>query len=101
MDFSDWLKQKGQSCSGTDRPHVLSAGDDVDGWRVLAYLAYGGTSEVYRATRQGVVAALKIARNPDQPHIAERFAREADLLRRIDSPYFAKTYGHGVWSGRP
>ena len=101
MDFGDWLNRKGQACTGTGRPHLLSVGGEVAGWRILSYLAYGGTSEVYRVTRDGTVAALKIARDPDLPHIAERFEREADLLRRLDSPYFAKYFCHGTWQGRP
>ena len=101
MDFSDWLKRKGQACTGAERPHLLSVHDEVDGWRIHAYLAYGGTSEVYRVMRNGTIAALKIARDPDLPHITERFEREADLLRRLDSPYFAKYLCHGVWQGRP
>lgn len=100
MDFADWLKQKGQTYSDARR-HILAADDVVGGWRVLAYLAYGGTAEVYRVERDGVVAALKIARDPDQPHIAERFQREADLLRALSSPYFARFHGAGIQDGRP
>jgi len=101
VDFTDWLKEKGPSCADAQALHILSPGDEVGGWRILAYLAYGGTAEVYRAERDGEVAALKIARDPDQPRIAERFAREAGLLRSLHSPYFAKFFDAGMRDGRP
>lgn len=101
MDFTDWLKEKGPSCADAQALHILSPGDEVGGWRILAYLAYGGTAEVYRAERDGEVAALKIARDPDQPRIAERFDREAGLLRSLHSPYFAKFFDAGMRDGRP
>ena len=65
-DISTWLRQKAPSLTNL-HTHILIAGGIVDRWHVCSFLGQGGTSEVYRVTQGDIEAALKIARNPEEP----------------------------------
>ena len=100
MEIESWLREKGADCS-TELVPSLVPGDVVSGWMIRAHLATGGTAEVYRVERDGDEAALKIAREIEQPRVDDRFAREADLLRALDDPAFPKFITQGFHAGRP
>lgn len=99
-DISNWLLKKGPTLANL-HAHLLIAGEEVDGWRVCSFLGQGGTSEVYRVVKDDVEAALKIARDAEQPDIASRFEREAQLLQQLHSPHFPTYFGAGVYGEHP
>ena len=60
-------------------------GDSLDGWQLDALLGQGGMGLVFRATRNGQVAALKIlnAQLSGHPDFIDRFKREIKALIRL------------------
>jgi serine/threonine protein kinase len=74
----------------------------VDGWRIAALVARGGSGEVYRAvhTETGQVAALKILHRDDDV-ARTRFALEIRLLSENSSPFLPAFFGAGEYMGRP
>ena len=76
---------------------MLSPGERVGTYEVVAFVGAGGMGEVYRAhdTRLGRVVALKIL--PDtllqHPEALARFRREAQLLASLNHPHIAVVYG--------
>jgi YVTN family beta-propeller protein len=68
-------------------------------------LGRGAMGEVYRATdtATGMTVALKLlyAHLASDPAYRERFAREAELASRIDSPHVVKVLGYGIRDERP
>ena len=92
-------------------PPILSDGQFVGDWRIVAFLGRGGSGEVYRVVethgaREGraparpQAAALKIlARNTDTARA--RFLREASLLATMDNPAFPRFLAQGEVDGRP
>ena len=74
----------------------------VDGWRIAALVARGGSGEVYRAVHAetGQVAALKILHRDDDAARA-RFALEIRLLFENHGPFLPAFYGAGKYRGRP
>jgi hypothetical protein len=68
------------------------------GWKLGALLGRGGMGEVYRATRNDEVAAIKLL-HPiilgDPAHV-KRFEREAELARKVVSPYVARVIASGA-----
>ena len=81
-------------------PPILSDGQVVGGWRVVAFLGRGGSGEVYRVVFDSQTAALKIlARNTDTARA--RFLREVSLLAHTDNPAFPRFIAQGEVDGRP
>jgi len=74
----------------------------VGEWRVTAYLARGGSSEVYcaRHARLGTAAVLKVLRREGEAPRA-RFDRETAFLMENHHPAFPSFYGAGEEDGRP
>mgnify|MGYP001428888384 CR=1 FL=1 len=77
------------------------AGRDVGGWRLTELLGRGGMGVVFGAERErdGVRqrAALKLLSAPlFDPDVAARFAREAQVLARLDHPGICRLrdFGH-------
>lgn len=99
-DISTWLRQKAPALANL-HAHLLIAGEEVDGWRICSFLGQGGTSEVYKVARGDFEAALKIARDPEQPDISARFEREAQLLQKIHHHYFPTFFAAGTYADRP
>ncbi len=60
-------------------------GDTLDGWHLDALLGHGGMGQVFRASRNGQTAALKIlnANLSHNPTFIERFKREIKALIRL------------------
>ncbi|HYH95547.1 serine/threonine-protein kinase [Hyalangium sp.] len=81
-------------------PAYLPLGARVGPWCVRGWGGRGGYGTVYRverADREGSGSfALKLALQPKD----ERFAREAELLSRIQHPHVPSLYDHGVYSHR-
>lgn len=102
-EFTQWLARSGAACIADNAPHLLAADDALGAWRVVAYLARGGSAEVYRVVRpaDGQVGALKIARHPENPECTARFAREAELLQRLAGDGFPHLLDQGAHDCRP
>jgi serine/threonine-protein kinase len=83
------------------------AGEVVGPWRLLTPLGRGGMGVVWRAERcDGAFhreVALKLPLSgPSPARLAERFARERDILAALAHPHIARLYDAGVGSrGRP
>jgi len=96
-----------------DRPPALGppttgieAGDTVGPYRLERLLGRGGMGEVWLAMRTdgGLKrkVALKLPHVTWAPSLAERFARERDILSGLEHPNIARLYDAGVDSqGRP
>jgi len=87
---------------GFDEPWcLLPPGTEVDGWRVVKCHGQGAYGAIYRAVRIGHEGegpvALKMALYPWDP----RFAREGELLSRIQHPSVPRLLGRGVWRPAP
>jgi serine/threonine protein kinase len=87
------------------REHGLSGrllvGTDL---RLDARVGRGASALVYRATRAhgGPPLAVKVLHSRSKDSVRERFIREVEILRQIDSPWVVKAVGKGVLQdGRP
>ena len=84
----------------------LSPDDIVGPYRVLRELGTGGMGAVWLAERaDGVLKrqiALKLPRMAWIPGLAERMARERDILSSLEHPHIARLYDAGIdHKGRP
>ena len=72
---------------------------DEDSYKFVRLIGQGAHSRVYLAERledkQTVVLKVIDLQSVDDETVAKRFAREAELLSEIDSPYVVKFFGHG------
>ena len=76
-----------------------NAGGDDDNYKFVRLIGQGAHSRVYLAERiedkQTLVLKVIDLKSIDDETVAQRFAREAELLSEINSPYVVKFYGHG------
>lgn len=75
----------------------IDVGSEVAGYRLTAVLGVGGSGTVYRAERDGAVVALKLL-NAEHAHDEgerARFAREADVVRRLAHPHVVSLIDYG------
>ncbi len=76
-----------------------SDGGDTDGYKFVRLIGQGAHSRVYLAERlrdqQTMVLKILNLEGIDDPSFVKRFAREADLIASIDSPYVIKFFDHG------
>lgn len=76
-----------------------TAGGDEGNYKFVRLIGQGAHSRVYLAERmedkQTLVLKVIDLKSIDDMTVAKRFAREAELLAEIDSPYVVKFYGHG------
>jgi serine/threonine protein kinase len=81
-------------------PAFLPLGARVGPWCVRGWGGRGGYGTVYRVERAGHEGsgsfALKLALQPKD----ERFAREVELLSRIQHPHVPRLYDHSVYPHR-
>ena len=72
-------------------------------WRITAFIAKGGTAEVYCAEHVvlGTPAAVKVLSEPLTDSRKARFLREAKLLAELKSAAFSAFLGYGEANGRP
>jgi serine/threonine-protein kinase len=80
-----------------------SAGDEIGPYRLERQLGRGGMADVWLAERVDGTIARKVAvKLPRQGlgrhHLAARFARERDILARLEHPNIARLYDAGVSS---
>ncbi len=84
----------------------LSAGESIGPYRLIAEVGTGGMGAVWLAERaDGVLkrkVALKLPRMMWAKGLAERMARERDILANLEHPNIARLYDAGVdQHGRP
>jgi eukaryotic-like serine/threonine-protein kinase len=76
-----------------------SDGGDTDGYKFVRLIGQGAQSRVYLAERirdkQTLVLKLLDLEDIPDPSFVQRFAREAELIASVDSPYVIKFYDHG------
>ena len=82
---------------------AFAAGTLFGDWRITAFIAKGGTAEVYCAEHAvlGTTAAVKVLAEPLTDSRKARFLREAKLLAELKSPSFPAFRGYGETNGRP
>ena len=82
---------------------AFAAGTLFGDWRITAFIAKGGTAEVYCAEHAvlGTSAAVKVLSVPLTDSRKARFLREAKLLAELKSPSFPAFHGYGEANGRP
>lgn len=80
----------------------LFTGSRIGTYEVGRLLGRGGMGEVYVASRDGIEVALKVIRADRAGSAAnlKRFAREAEALLRVESPYVARVLDVGTEDGR-
>ena len=108
-DFLHTLPKLGAAPVSTpDAPDIGTpqAGDEVGPWRLIRELGEGGMGSVWLAERaDGSLkrqVALKLPRLSWQRGLAERMARERDILATLEHPHIARLYDAGVDKlGRP
>ena len=90
-------------CSAGGVRGSFAAGTVFGDWRLTAFIAKGGTSEVYCAEHValGTSAAVKVLVEPLTGPRQARFLREAKLLAELNSPSFPAFHGYGEANGRP
>ena len=106
----DWLDRPvpfgpdASDAGSAPREAGFATGDLVGPWRLVALLGAGGMGEVWRASRADGRFAREVALK--LPHggtrvrgIAERYARERDILASLAHPNIARFYDAGVDDG--
>ncbi len=79
----------------------LFTGSKIGGYVIGRLLGRGGMGEVYAAERQGKDVALKVIRaDKVGGSTMRRFAREAEALTLVESPYVARVLDVGTEDGR-
>ena len=88
---------------GGERVGTFAAGTLLGDWRLTAFIAKGGTAEVYCAEHAvlGTSAAVKVLSEPLTDSRKARFLREAKLLAELKSSAFPAFHGYGEANGRP
>ena len=97
------LSSRLSECVLGDDRGAFAAGTLFGDWRITAFIAKGGTAEVYCAehTVLGTAAAVKVLSEPLTDSRKARFLREAKLLAELKSSAFPAFHGYGEASGRP
>ena len=81
---------------------ALTAGETVNGWRVVEPVGNGGFGKVFRAVKKGVVGALKIysvAPGSSARDEQWRFEQEIEILNAAKGVFAPRLYGEGRYSG--
>jgi serine/threonine protein kinase len=83
--------------------HFPSVGEDFGAFRITRQLGRGGMGVVFAAEQVGLgrTVALKVL-SPElaeQADYRQRFAREASVLARVDSPHIISIFDHGEHDG--
>lgn len=105
-DFLGTLPKLGPSDPAHAADAEPAAGDNVGPYRLISALGRGGMGEVWLAERaDGQLkrqVALKLPRMAWGSGLAERLARERDILASLEHPNIARLYDAGVDArGRP
>ena len=88
-----------QTCGAEGR--LLKPGDTLAGFRVVAFLGRGATSEVWRVHDDALNRdlAVKMLAEVDDAVIRERFLSEARLLAQFDHPNLVHVHSFGETDG--
>ena len=97
------LSSRLSECVLGDDRGAFASGTIFGDWRITAFIAKGGTAEVYCAehTVLGTPAAVKVLSEPLTDSRKARFVREAKLLAELKSSAFPAFHGYGEANGRP
>jgi len=97
-ELTDRLRKTDLADAAATLPFGTCCGD----WRLTAFLARGGTADVYCAEHiaLGTPAAVKILRDEGKESRQERFRREAKLLSELKAAAFPRFYAYGTVAGR-
>lgn len=81
---------------------TLPVGTCFGDWRLTAFIARGGNSDVYcgEHVTLGTAAAIKVLRDEGHAERCERFRNEARLLSELKSASFPRFYAYGTSDGR-
>jgi len=105
-ETADLLPPLASALAAPDDAGTAEAGQTVGPYRLEQSLGRGGMGEVWLASRvDGGLkrkVALKLPHVTWAPGLAERFARERDILATLEHPHIARLYDAGVdVQGRP
>jgi serine/threonine-protein kinase len=77
--------------------------ESIGGWRVLGELGRGASGTVYKAGRDGAVAAVKVLGSAaaSDPVLRERFRREGRALAELDHPAIVRLLEAGTAAEPP
>ena len=91
------------NCTLSDDRGTSAAGMVCGDWKITAFIAKGGMSEVYCAEHLmlGTPAAIKVLSEPLTASRRARFLREAKLLAELKLPAFPAFHGYGEINDRP
>ena len=97
----DWLERGPTVEGGPEASASPGTGARIGPWVLHEMLGSGGMATVWRATRADALPARDVAlKLPLDSHaglqLAERFARERDILSRLEHPHIARLYDAGV-----
>ena len=97
------IESRLSECVLGDGHGTFAEGTLFGDWRITAFIAKGGTAEVYCAEHVvlGTAAAIKVLSEPLTDSRKARFLREAKLLAELESPAFPAFHGYGEANGRP
>lgn len=81
---------------------MLPVGTCFGDWRITAFIARGGNSDVYcgEHVALGTAAAIKVLRDDGHVERRERFRNEARLLSELRSASFPRFFAYGTSDGR-
>ncbi len=104
--LQDPIGERLRRVSETIFPHGLKPGQRVDCWSIRRQLVRGGMGVVYLAERDDEVyqqkVVVKVLDAPMADGLAERFARERQILADLDHPNIARLLdGGSLADGRP
>ena len=99
----DEIESRLSGCELGDNRGAFAAGTLFGDWRITAFIAKGGTAEVYCAEHivLGTPAAVKVLSEPLTDSRKARFLREAKLLAELKTSAFPAFHGYGEANGRP
>jgi len=106
--FEEGMERSNDASPTDDRPRegLLQPGTLLDQrFRIESLLGKGGMGAVYRAidTLTGDAVALKtlLPASENDPALRRRFAREAEVIRRLQHPNFVRLIHYGEREGEP
>jgi len=99
--FLETLPKIGTSTLGTGSDSLLRSGTVVGAYRLVRLLGRGGMGSVWLAERTDGLLKRPVALKLPHPgaygaHLAERFARERDILATLSHPRIARLYDAGM-----
>jgi eukaryotic-like serine/threonine-protein kinase len=84
---------------------MLQIGDQIDQYQIIAYMAQGGMSDIYRGydITSGRDVVIKVPNNEliGDPAQYERFQREMEVMSLLDHPVILRGLGTGKYNRVP